>query len=119
MDTISITVSGFKEIINTYITNYSSYENGKVSFECEYGEIIFLKSHTNIITVFGIYIFQEYREKGICRDVLHYLIDISRGQFKFLCIQTVLSNILYNYLLRFEYKNKCFTMNKNGFYYKL
>lgn len=119
MDTISINIGGFKEIIDTYLGSYSSYETGKISFECDYGELIFLKTRTNVVTVFGIYIFPEYRENGLCRAVLHYLIDMSGGQFKYLCIQSVLSNILYNYLLRFEYKKKRFTIQKNGFFYKL
>lgn len=121
MDTTSITINmgGFKEIIDTYLGTHSSYENGKVSFECDYGELVFLKTRTNVITVFGIYIFPEYREKGVCRALLHYLIDVSGAHFKFLCIQSVLSNILYNYLLRFEYKKKCFTIQKDGFFYKL
>lgn len=121
MDTTSITtnIGGFKEIIDTYLETHSSYENGKVSFECDYGELIFLKTRTNVLTVFGVYIFPEYREKGICRGLLQYLIDVSGGQFKMLCIQSVLSNILYDYLLRFEYKKKRFTMQKDGFFYKL
>lgn len=121
MDTtsININIGGFKEIIDTYLLTHSSYENGKISFECEYGELIFLKTRTNVLTVFGIYIFPEYREKGICRAVLQYLIDVSGVHFKILCIQSVLSNILYDYLLRFEYKKKRFTIQKNGFFYKL
>lgn len=121
MDTISIPINigGFKEIIDTYLFNYSSYKNGKVSFECDYGELVFFKTDTNVMTVFGIYIFPEDREKGICRAVLQYLIDVSGEHFRFLSIQSVLSNILYNYLLRFEYKNKRFTIQKNGFFYKL
>jgi hypothetical protein len=112
-------IGGFKEIIDTYLSTHSSYCNEKVAYECEYGELIFLKTRTNVITVFGIYIFPEYREKGLCRNILHYLIDASESQFKYLCIQSVLSNILYNYLTRFEYKNKSFSIQKNGFFYKL
>ena len=112
-------IGGFKEIIDTYLSTHNSYCNEKVSYECDYGELIFLKTRTNVITVFGIYIFPEYREKGLCRNILHYLIDASQSQFKYLCIQSVLSNILYNYLTRFEYKNKSFSIQKNGFFYKL
>jgi hypothetical protein len=112
-------IGGFKEIIDTYLLTHNSYYNEKVSYECEYGELIFLKTRTNVITVFGIYIFPEYREKGLCRNILHYLIDESGNQFKYLCIQSVLSNILYDYLCRFKYKNKTFSIQKNGFFYKL
>jgi hypothetical protein len=112
-------IGGFKEIIDTYLLTHTSYCNEKVAYECEYGELIFLKTRTNVITVFGIYIFPEYREKGLCRNVLHYLIDESGNQFKYLCVQSVLSNILYDYLSRFKYKNKTFSIQKNGFFYKL
>ena len=109
----------FKEIIDTYLLTYSTHNNGKVVFECDYGELIFFKTNANIITIFGIYIFPEYRQKGLCRTILHYLIDVSSLQFKQLCIQSVLSNVLYDYLLRFKYKNKSFIKCNDGFFYKL
>lgn len=119
LDVTRNSIGGFKEIIDTYLSTHTNYCNEKVSFECEYGELIFLKTNTNVITLFGIYIFPEYRQQGLCRNILHYLIDVSAGQFKFLCIQSVLSNVLYEYLLRFTYKNKSFSKHKNGFFYKL
>lgn len=116
----------FEKIIDTYLSKYSTYENGKIVFECDYGELIFLKSDANILTIYGIYIHPEYRQKGLCRNILHYLIDASskntllpRHPFKELCIQSVLSNILYNYLCRFKYNNKIFTKHREGFFYKL
>ena len=30
----------FKEIIDSYFENYSSFEYGKVTFDCDYGELI-------------------------------------------------------------------------------
>jgi hypothetical protein len=119
MQIMDNSIGGFKEIIDTYLSNHASYNNEKVPYECEYGELIFFKTRTNVITVFGIYIFPEYREKGLCRNILRYLIDVSRSQFKYLCVQSVLSNILYNYLSRFEYKNKSFSVKKRGFFYEL
>jgi hypothetical protein len=109
----------FKEIINTYLLNYPIYKKGKVIFECEYGELIFLKNNSDILTVFGIYINPQYREKGLCRDILYYLIDNTSNNFKYICIESVLSKILYEYLLRFEYKNKGFKLIKTGFIYKI
>jgi len=109
----------FKGIIDTYFLNYMEYDYGKVAFECDYGELIFLKTRYNVITIYGIYFFPEYRQQGLCREILHYLIDIGAPYFKFLCVQTVLSNILHDYLLRFQYKNKNFLKYKDGFYYKL
>ena len=107
------------ECVDKYLSNYSTYDNGKVFFENKYGELIFLKNNSNILILFGIYIHPEYRQKGICRDILHHLIDKSSLNFKVICIESVLSKILYEYLLRFEYKNKKFIINKQGFIYKL
>ena len=64
-----------EEIIDTYILNYSTYKNGKVVFEYEYGELIFFKQSPKIITLFGLYIYPEYRLQGLCRKILQYVID--------------------------------------------
>ena len=107
----------FKEIIDAYIENYNSFEKGKVNFDCDYGELIFFKDNSNILILFGIYIFPQYRNKGLCRDILYYLIDQCTNKFKYFCVQSVISKILYNYLLRFKYKNKKFKNTKSGFVY--
>ena len=109
----------FEEIIDTYIINYSTYKKGKVSFDYEYGELLFCKENSNVLTLFGIYIYPKYREKGLCRSILQYLIDSSINKFQYVCIQSVLSKILYDYLLRFEYKNNKFKLTKTGFFYKI
>jgi hypothetical protein len=109
----------FIEIIDTYLLNYSSYDKGKISFECEYGELIFNKQYNNVLTVFAIYIYPEYRKNGLCRNILHYLIDNSSDKFKYVCVESVLSNILYEYLLRFNYKNKTFKNTISGFICKI
>lgn len=114
-------MNNFQDIIDTFLLNYATYVNGKISFECDYGELIFFKNSPQILTVFGIYIYPEYRQQGICRNILHYLIDHASHPHKFerLCIQSVLSKPLYDYLLRFQYKNKCFKNKKTGFFYCL
>jgi len=112
-------MDSFIELIDTYLSNYSIYDKGKVNFECDYGELIFFKDTSNIITLFGIYIHPDYRKQGICRNILCYLIDKSKNKFESLCVQSVLSKILYEYLLRFKYENKNFKLKKTGFYYKL
>jgi hypothetical protein len=123
----------FKQIIDTYLFNYEKYDNGKINFECKYGELIFIKNNNNFLTLFGIYIFPEYRQKGLCRNILYYLIEnscnvnssnvnssnVNSCKFKYLCIESVMSKILYNYLLRFKYKNKQFKLSKNGSFYFL
>jgi hypothetical protein len=111
----------FQEIIDTYISNYNSYDKGKIDFECEYGEVIFYKDYKNpnILIIFGLYIKPEFREKGYCRSIFQYIIDKNSNTFKWLCIQSVISKVLYEYLLRFKYKNKMFYLKKDGFYLKL
>lgn len=122
----------FIEIIDTFLLNYSNYNNGTQSFECDYGEIIFLKNGKNMkhiknkkvkkedtIIIHGIYIKPEYRNKGFCKNILIHLIDKCCKNFQYLCIQSVISKILYEYLLRFEYNSKNFLLKKDGFLYKL
>lgn len=109
----------FIKFIDTYIDNYSIYDTGKVLFESTYGELIFYKNKSNTLIVHGIYIYPIYRKKGFCRNILQYLIEKGSKKFKYLCIQSVISKILYEYLLRFEYNNKNFEVKKIGFIYKL
>lgn len=109
----------FIKIIDTYFLNYDLYELGKVEFDCHYGELIFFKGSPNMLTLFGIYINPEYRQQGFCKSIIHYLIEKSKSRFKFILIESVMSKILYEYLLRFEYENKKFKLIKKGFLYKI
>lgn len=109
----------FIEIIETYFLNYDQYENGKIEFDCDYGELIFIKENPNILTLFGIYINPEYRQHGFCRSILQYLIEKSEGRFKYVLVESVMSKILYEYLLRFKYNYKGFKLIKDGFIYKI
>jgi len=81
----------FIKIIDTYFFNYHLYELGKVEFDCHYGELIFFKGNPNMLTLFGIYIL----------------------------VESVMSKILYEYLLRFRYKNRKFKRMYDGFMYKI
>ena len=109
----------FIEIIDTYFLNYDLYELGKVEFYCDHGELILFKGNRNMLTLFGIYINPEHRQKGFCRSILQYLIDKSKGQFKYILVESVMSKILYEYLLRFRYKNRKFKKMYEGFMYKI
>ena len=114
----------FIEIIDSFLFNYSNYNHGKCEFECEYGEIVFFKKNNknkkkNTIIIHGIYINPEYRNKGFCKNILFYIIDKCCQNFQYLCIQSVISKILFEYLLRFNYKNKYFLLKKEGFVCKL
>ena len=113
-------MESFIEAINTYLSNYSTYKKGKVNFECDYGDLIFVKNNSNMLILFGIYINPDYREKGFCKNILEYLIDSAKEKkFKYFSVQSVLSKVLYEYLLRFTYKNKGFNLKNTGFIYVL
>ncbi len=88
-----------------------------MEFECNNGELIFYKNNSNTLTLFGIYINPEFRRQGFCKNILNYLIDSAiKHRFKYFCVQSVLSKILYEYLLRFTYKNNRFKVDhKIGF----
>jgi hypothetical protein len=112
-------MEGFIKIIDTYFFNYNLYELGKVEFDCHYGELIFFKGSPNMLTLFGIYINPECRQKGFCRSIIQYLIEKSKGRFKYVFVESVMSKILYEYLLRFRYKNRKFKRMYDGFIYKI
>jgi len=107
------------ELIDTYLSNYSTYKNGKVIFENDYCELIFYKMNKKTIVIYGIHIFPEYRQKGFCRNILCYLIDNCSKKFQYICVQSVISKILYEYLLRFKYNGKHFVNKRTGFFCKL
>ena len=109
----------FKLIIDTYLSNYYNFEKGKIPFDCDYGELIFYKDNSTKLILYGIYLFPEYRQQYICRNILHYLIDNCSAKFKYVCVESVLSKVLYEYLERFEYKNKKFKNTRTGFVYKI
>ncbi len=109
----------FKEIIDAYFTNYSSFEKGKVIFDCDYGELIFYKTDTERFVLHGIYVEPNYRNKGCCRFILQYIIDQCSGKFTELCVESVISKILYIYLLRFTYNGKQFRNTEDGFIYEI
>lgn len=109
----------FTEIIDMYLLNHDLYESGKVELDCDYGELIFFKGHPKMLTLFGIYIYPEYRQQGFCRNIIHYLIEKSKGRFKYILIESVMSKILYEYLLRFRYENRKFKRIYGGFIYKI
>jgi len=108
-------MNSFIEIVDAYLLNYDSFEKGKVSFDCDYGELTFIKERDDIIVLYAIFVYPEYREKGLCRDTLYYLIDNAHTHFTYLSVQSVLSKILYEYLLRFTYHGKKFRQTKDGF----
>lgn len=108
----------YKQIINTFIERYETYKIGNYSFDFIHGELTFEKDDTHNLNLFSIYIYPEFREKGLCRNILCYMIDqMIQHKFNKFCVKSVLSKILYKYLLRFTYKNKQFELYNDGFFY--
>lgn len=112
-------MSSFIELIDAYISNYSTYPNGKIEFECKYGDLVFYKAGSRALIVHAIYIFPEYRQCGLCRGIIEHLIDNVPRTFKLLRIQSVISKVLYEYLMRFRYNNKGFRLCRGQFEYIL
>lgn len=62
----------FTEIIDTYLFNYDLYENGKLEFECDYGELIFYKRKRNMLILLVFVYFQNIGKKGFVE--IYYII---------------------------------------------
>lgn len=118
----------FKEIVDDYLDGnflyeyniLTNYKNSKykLCYDCEHGSIEFVnnnkKSNKKIIIIHEIYIKTQYRNKGLCKNFIKYLID--KSDYKTcIIIQSVLSKILYDFLLRFEYQDQKFIVKKEGF----
>lgn len=107
-------------IIDTYLHEYDRLEEGGMfSYDCDYGEFTFSKQRGKTLILHGIFIYPHHREKGVCRDTLRLLIDKAYPAFTRVCVQSVLSKILYEYLERFTYKGAQFVNTKDGFVYKI
>ena len=118
----------FNEIIDDYINIndnlwWDTYLNDKNSiykfcYDCKYGSIEFVKnpkkSKKKNIILHEIYIKIQYRNQGLCKNFIKYLIDKSDDK-TCIIIQSVLSKILYDFLLRFRYNNQKFLLKKEGF----
>jgi hypothetical protein len=104
----------FKEIIDLYKNDYKSYPIGKNEFDCTFGSIEFVKTkNPKKLYVHEIYVKEQYRNQGLCKEFIKCLID--KFPNKIIIIQSVLSKILYDFLLRFEYNRKHFILAGEGF----
>lgn len=95
---------------NAIITEYDTLE----------GNLRFVKNNKKIIIIDVIYIKKCFRKKGILKNFLRYIVNyiknISDVEFM---IVSVLSKILYEYLLRFEYDGYKFKLVEDGFLLKI
>lgn len=106
-----------ESFIDIFINNYYLYDNGKVEFSNDYGTITFIKiSNKKIVTIFEIFVNPEYRRQGIFTKFIYSTIDkCIKFNYKLLIV-SVLSKILYDYLLRLKYNDNIFILTKAGFY---
>lgn len=113
----TIVFNDFFHIVDYYLDNTNMLNTGTNGFNCEYGSIEFIKlSSSNVVIIHEIYVKTQYRNKGMCKDFIKYLIDKLKNKQKII-IRSVLSKILYEFLLRFEYAQNKFVINKEGFVY--
>jgi hypothetical protein len=100
--------------------NHNHNPTYKFCYECEFGSIEFVLNLNNLmkkkVIVHEIYIKEPYRNQGLCKEFIKNLIDKLEINNIFI-IQTVISKILYNFLLRFKYRNKKFILKIDGFVY--
>jgi hypothetical protein len=110
-------MKNFYEIVDFYINNYDILESKRHNFECIYGSIEFIKNDTNLnsIIIQEILVYEYYRRQGLCKNFIKYLVE--KASDKKIIIQSVISKILYNFLLKFEYNDKKFILKKDGFCY--
>ena len=117
--------NNFHEISDDYLENFTLYKNNKnynnynkICYNCEFGSIEFYhyfnKKSENKIIIHEIYVGEQYRNKGLCKNFIKYLI-VKIPKEKILIIQSVLSKILYNFLLKFTFMGKKFLLEKEGF----
>lgn len=98
-------------IINKYLNEYHILPYGKNEYECKYGNITFIKENCNVIIVYEIYIKEQYRRQGMCHD---FIVSLIQSRYNFLIV-SVLSKILYYYLMRFNYNGRKFRLTNKGF----
>lgn len=110
--------NNFLQIVDFYLLVMNKLESNKYSFECEFGSVEFVKSDKAYkIIIHEIYIKEQYRNKGLCKQFIKYLVDRCIG--KQIIIQSVISKILYGFLLRFTYSDGKFILENEGFvFYK-
>jgi len=105
----------FRTAFDDYVINLDIFE-----YETIEGSLRFVKNDSNMIIIDEIYVKKEFRQRGILKifleHVTNYMIKNKNKQFM---IQSVISKILYDYLIRYE-KNGCkFMLTKSGFLLKV
>lgn len=107
-----------ESFIDSVINNNSTIVEGKNSFENDICSLTFIRDKTNMVILYEIYIREQYRKIGQCRNILLYIINKCKETDRKFIVISVLSKILYSYLLRFECENGKFKITREGFEFK-
>lgn len=102
----------FKIALDDYLMKYKNFSTGNCEYNTIEGYLRFVKGNNNDVILDGIFVKEEFRERGILTNFLKYIIDI---QIPNVWIVSVLSDILYHYLMRFSYNGYRFKLGKLGF----
>jgi len=100
----------------SFITAFDDHIKNKVIYDYNTieGNLRFVKNKS-IIIIDVIFLHECFRRRGILKKFLHHVVNsVKIFKFKFM-IQSVLSKILYEYLLRFNYDGHTFKLCKDGF----
>jgi hypothetical protein len=101
----------FQTAFDDYIKNKTIHDYDTIE-----GNLRFVKNRHNDIIIDVIYIKECFRRRGLLKKFLCYIVDhvdVIRNE-KFMIV-SVLSKILYDYLLRFEYNGWKFKLIYDGF----
>lgn len=102
----------FQTALDNYLINYNIINIGNFEYTTIEGELRFVKINNTDIVLDCIIVKKDFRECGILTKFLKYIVD---KQIENFWIVSVISNILYHYLLRFKYNGYHFELNKRGF----
>lgn len=102
----------------SFTTAFDDYIKNKVAREYDTveGNLRFVNNNNNLIIIDVIYVKECFRQRGILKMFLQYVVDniCKTKKYKFM-IASVLSKILYDYLLRFNYNEHKFKLKRDGF----
>jgi hypothetical protein len=102
----------FRTATCNYINIFPFLCLGSYEYDTIEGNIRFTKIDNFKICIDSVYIKPILRNRKIFKNFLHYIIDTNIKNFY---IISVINKMLYNYLIRFEYKKCKFKLLKEGF----
>lgn len=105
----------------SFITAFDNYTDEitkikKYEYDTIEGNLRFVKYKNNIIVIDVIYVKECFRRKGILKKLLFHVVNfIDNNKHKKFIITSVISKILYNYLINFEHNGYMFKLTRDGF----